>query len=45
VTVSSSEGDVCVVELSEGKLIRVQEKYASKLRIIGFLDFDHFPEF
>jgi hypothetical protein len=45
VTVSSSEGDDGVVELSEGKLVRVEEKYASKLGIIGFLDFVRCPEF
>jgi hypothetical protein len=44
VAVSSSEGDIGVVELSEGKLVCVQEKYSSKLTITGFLNFAHCPE-
>jgi hypothetical protein len=32
VTLSSSDGDVGVQDLSEGKLVHVQEKYSSKIK-------------
>jgi hypothetical protein len=34
VTVNSSDGDIGVLDLSEGKLVHVQEKYSSKIKPI-----------